>query len=291
MIQSEIMSKTIRNASQNDLPISDLRLRSGLGLRRKGSHGAPGIGKWVGRPGLRIVAAGIAALVMVVGLACGGGDGATSTALPVSTATNIPAPTATRPLFVAPTATRIPTPIATRVVSPTARLSSNPAPTRVVAPTRAPFLTPTIFAQPTRTPIPAPTRTPLPTPTRTPFVPRTQVSSSAPTATPFSPTSTLATGPTSTPIGSTQTSGTSSATMSFEHTGTESKVYLDVGASAGTTVTATLTGPSVTSSTVRTTVAGSSGQVRLTWTVDRFGEYTVTGTAGATPISSSVQVQ
>lgn len=243
-----------------------------------------------GKSKFKMAAAGIAVLVLTVGLACGGDDDATDS--PAPNATIIGVPTATMPVFIAPTATRIPAPTATRVAAPTERFVAISTPTRVVAPTQAPFLTPTIFAAPTRTPIPVPTRTPLPTPTRTPFVPRTQVSSSSPTATPFSPTSTPVTGPTATPIASSDQSSSTSPTLSFAHIQVgQSEVYLDVEVTAGNTVTATLIGPGITSSTVQTAVSGSSGEVRLTWTIDQFGEYSITGTAGPTPISVSATVE
>ena len=83
-----------------------------------------------------------------------------------------------------------------------------------------------------------------------------------------------------------------SPTLSFAHIQVgQSEVYLDVEVTAGNTVTATLIGPGITSSTVQTAVSGSSGEVRLTWTIDQFGEYSITGTAGPTPISVSATVE
>ena len=282
------MSQRMCKARLRSLPSADLGLRLSQEYSLDGYQDTAGIRPGGSKSKFKRAAAGISVLVLTVGLACGNGDGAT--ALPGPTATFIPVPTSPLPQFISPTATRIPAPTATRVVSPTVRFVTNTTPTRAVPPTRAPILTPTIFAEPTRTPIPRPTRTPLPTPTRTPFVPRTQVSSSSPTATPFSPTNTPLARPTATPIlPTTQESSTTSTsgTLSFE----QSEVYLDITVSPGTTVTATLSGAGVTSSTVQTEVAGSSGQVRLTWTVDQSGQYTVSGTAGAAPISGSVQVQ
>tara|TARA_B100001013_G_scaffold122485_1_gene71086 strand:- start:88 stop:309 length:222 start_codon:yes stop_codon:yes gene_type:complete len=71
----------------------------------------------------------------------------------------------------------------------------------------------------------------------------------------------------------------------------KSEIYLDVEVTAGNSVTATLSGPGITSSTVQTVVAGTSEEVRLIWTIDQFGEYSITGTAGPTPISGSVTVE
>ena len=128
-------------------------------------------------------------------------------------------------------------------------------------------------------------------------MPRTQVSSSSPTATPFSPTSTPVTGPTATPIALSAQSSSSSPTLSFvlgqfaHGQMGKSEIYLDVEVTAGNSVTATLSGPGITSSTVQTVVAGTGGEVRLIWTIDQFGEYSITGTAGPTPISGSVTVE
>ena len=81
--------------------------------------------------------------------------------------------------------------------------------------------------------------------------------------------------------------------MSFAHTQPEvqSEVYLDIQVQAGTSVTATLTGPGVVGSGQQSATAATGGQVRLTWTVNVFGAYAVNGTAGASAFNASVQVQ
>jgi hypothetical protein len=81
--------------------------------------------------------------------------------------------------------------------------------------------------------------------------------------------------------------------MSFAHTqpGIQSEVYLDVQVQAGTTVTATLTGPGVVGSAEMSASAATGGQVRLTWTVNLVGAYAVNGTAGTSFFTASVQVQ
>ena len=71
----------------------------------------------------------------------------------------------------------------------------------------------------------------------------------------------------------------------------QSQVHLDITVSAGTSVTATLSGPGVVSSAQQTGIAGSDGRVRLTWTVNTSGSYVATGTAGNFPISGSASVQ
>jgi hypothetical protein len=106
----------------------------------------------------------------------------------------------------------------------------------------------------------------------------------APTATPFAPT-------TEAPASTAPTAST--PTLSFAHTqpGVQSEVYLDIQVQAGTTVTATLSGPGIVGSAGQTAVAGSGGQVRLTWTVNVFGDYSVSGTAGTSSFSASITVQ
>ena len=71
----------------------------------------------------------------------------------------------------------------------------------------------------------------------------------------------------------------------------QSQVHLDITVASGTTVSITLTGPGVVSSALQTGVAGASGQVRLTWTVNASGSYVASGTAGSSPISGSASVQ
>ena len=68
-------------------------------------------------------------------------------------------------------------------------------------------------------------------------------------------------------------------------------MYLDVQVQAGTTVTATLTGPGLVGSAEQPATAGTGGQVRLTWTVNVYGDYAVTGTAGTSAFITSVQVR
>jgi hypothetical protein len=66
---------------------------------------------------------------------------------------------------------------------------------------------------------------------------------------------------------------------------------MDVTVASGTSITATLTGPGVVSTSLQSKIAGSDGRVRLTWTVNTSGSYVATGTAGNFPISGSASVQ
>ena len=66
---------------------------------------------------------------------------------------------------------------------------------------------------------------------------------------------------------------------------------LDIQVQAGTTVTGTLSGPGMVGSALQSNVAGSGGQVRLTWTVNLFGSYSVSGTAGTSTFTASIVVQ
>jgi len=150
--------------------------------------------------------------------------------------------------------------------------SSTPFPT----PSRTPFptLTPTMFVVPTPTPIATPTRfvvpTPFPTASPTPF--RTPTPTAIATSTPIpsqaAPVMTVAS------IGSGQ-----------------SQVHLDITVASGTSVSATLSGPGVVSAALQTGIAPSSGQVRLTWTVNASGSYVASGTAGSVSISGNASVQ
>ena len=81
--------------------------------------------------------------------------------------------------------------------------------------------------------------------------------------------------------------------MSFATTqsGNPSEVYLDITSSAGTTVTATLNGPGILSSALQTGIAGASGLVRLTWTINASGNYSASGTAGGSSFNSSIVAQ
>ena len=81
--------------------------------------------------------------------------------------------------------------------------------------------------------------------------------------------------------------------MSFARTqpGVQSEVYLDIQVDSGVTVTAILTGPGVVGSAQQSAVAPTGGQVRLTWTVNVFGNYSASGSAGSTSFNSSVTVE
>ena len=81
--------------------------------------------------------------------------------------------------------------------------------------------------------------------------------------------------------------------MSFVHTqpGVQSEVYLDIEVQSGTTVSATLAGPGVVSLAVQSATSGADGQVRLTWTINVFGLYTVSGSAGGSSFNDSIDVQ
>jgi hypothetical protein len=102
-----------------------------------------------------------------------------------------------------------------------------------------------------------------------------------PTATRPAPTAT----PTATPRPVT-------TTMSFAHTrpGVSSEVYLEVQGPAGAQVRITLTGPGVASAAQQTATIPDGGSLKLTWTINRFGAYTVTGAVGATQVTKSVNV-
>ncbi len=71
----------------------------------------------------------------------------------------------------------------------------------------------------------------------------------------------------------------------------QSQVHLDITVPSGTSVTATLSGAGVVSSSLQAGVAGADGRVRLSWTVNVSGSYVATGTAGSSSISGSVSVQ
>ena len=292
-------------------PVADcmVDIRPQPGVQKTRLVRPPGTVRWTG----------LLAVFLVIGAACGTAEGPEATATisdtadpgttpsaePVATLeataaftlspppTLIPTESPTLALDSAPTRVSRPTP--TRVVAPTTRLGSRSTPT----PVATPFLTPTAFAIPTPTAIPRPTPTPLPTPTRTPFVPRTRVVSVAPTSTPFAPTRTPVIAPTTAPVipttapSASGASTTATATLSFAVTqaGLPSEVYLDIRVQAGTTVTATLNGPGIVGSAEQTADAGTSGQVRLTWSIDAFGGYTVNGTAGTSSFVDSIELQ
>jgi len=150
---------------------------------------------------------------------------------------------------------------------------------------------PTAFTTATRTPFPTQFRTPFPTLTPTPFVIPTPTPIVTPTGfvaptmfptltpTPFrTPTPTLIS--TATPVMSVASSGSG-----------QSQVHLDITVPSGTSVTATLSGAGVVSSSLQVGVAGADGRVRLSWTVNVSGSYVATGTAGNSSISGSVSVQ
>ena len=216
-----------------------------------------------------------------------------------------------------PTQTQIAPAAATRVASPTATRVVLPTPTRFAVPTRAaitvaptPILTPTPFLAPTPTRVVLVTRRFVPTPTRTlvtgssayPVPTPTRTSSATPTPSALVPTGTPVATPTPTPTpfvptssASASTSGAASlmATLSFAHTqpGVQSEVYLEIQVQQGRVVTASLRGPGIVGAATQTTTAGYGGQVRLTWTINAFGEYSVSGTTGTSSFSDSIVVQ
>lgn len=154
----------------------------------------------------RVAVAGLAAMVLVLVAACGGGS---------DTSVQETAELPTIAALLSPTQTRILPPTAT---GPTRAPVPSPTPSRLPPPTRTPV------AAPTRTPVRVPTRTPFAAPTPTRILSRTSVSiptatrifSAAPTATPVPvPTRTPVAAPTRTPTPSANlgTAATQSAEM------------------------------------------------------------------------------
>lgn len=82
------------------------------------------------------------------------------------------------------------------------------------------------------------------------------------------------------------------ARLTFEPTGpsVRGEVYLDVLANGGAAVSATLTGPLVSSAPTLTGTTDAAGKLRLTWVVTQPGSYRVSGTVGGSPISAAVDV-
>lgn len=175
-------------------------------------------------------------------------------------------------------------------------------------PTALPTPLPTPFPTATRTPFPTATRTPFPTASPTPFIFRTPTPFVMPavalitTPTPTFPAVAPTVFPTSTPTPFVTPTPTRFAiatplplrpSMSYATTasGSPKEVYLDITVSAGTNVTATLNGPGILSSAQQSAVATGGGQVRLTWSINVAGNYSASGSAGATSFNSSVVVQ
>ncbi len=84
-----------------------------------------------------------------------------------------------------------------------------------------------------------------------------------------------------------------SAGTSFKHVvpGEYSEVYATVTTGPGASVKATLTGPGVDSAATQTITADSKGVAKFTWRIVLFGEYSVSGTAGADSFKSGVSVK
>ena len=214
--------------------------------------------------------------------------------LSLPAATRVPAPTRTQAPALSPTRAVLPT--ATRLVQPTpTRFVTSTRPGVTLAPT--PVRTPTPFLAPTPTRVVLATRVTVPTPTSGSMAPTpTRVSAGIPTPTVLIPTSTpFATRtpapglPTSTPVAG---SSTLTAALSFAHTqpDVQSEVYLDIEAQSGTAVSATLSGPGIVGSAVQSGAVASNGRLRLTWTINIFGNYSVTGLAGSSSFSDSIRV-
>ena len=104
----------------------------------------------------RWVAAGLMTAVLLIGAACGSaGEGGQGDTAPEGSPARTPIPTVTPTRFDGLATTTVPRPTPTRVVTATSVFS------RLATPTLRPFLTPTIFATPTRTPIPPPHEDPV----------------------------------------------------------------------------------------------------------------------------------
>ena len=239
-------------------------------------------------------------VVLAVAIACGPAEeqelsGPTLTPSPSPTLTQIASAATTR--VASPPATRAVLPTPTRFAIPT-RAAITVAPTPILIPT--PFLapTPTRVVPVTRTFVPTPTTTYLrggttyagPTPTRA-SSPTPTPTAFRPTSTPIVPTRTPVAAPTPTPI--VPTSSSSAASLTFAHTepGVQSEVYLEIQIQPGTVVTATLRGLGIVGAETQTTTGGNGGQVLLTWTINAFGEYSVSGTASTSSFSTSVVVE
>ena len=232
--------------------------------------------------------AALLAAGLVLAVACGTSEEPEPTVGVGPSSTDMPSlPTST--LLPAPTCTPLQTQTATRVVLPTATRLAQPTPTRFVTPSRAgvtpaptPVRTPTPFLVPTPTRVVLATRVAVPTPTTGSSAPTpTRVSVATPTPAVLLPTSTPVAG-----------SSTLTAALSFTHTQPEvqSEVYLDIEAQSGTAVSATLSGPGITGSAVQSGTVAANGQLRLTWTINMFGDYSVTGLAGGSSFSDSITV-
>jgi hypothetical protein len=79
----------------------------------------------------------------------------------------------------------------------------------------------------------------------------------------------------------------------YEHTmpGVQSEVYLDITGPAGANIDITLSGPGVVSPAHMTGTLADDGKLRLTWVINQFGTYSVSGTVGGAPVSATVSVQ
>ena len=80
--------------------------------------------------------------------------------------------------------------------------------------------------------------------------------------------------------------------MSFVHTqpGVESEVHVDIQAAPGASVVATLSGPGLITAGQQSGAPGDDGTLRLTWRINQFGTYSVSGTEGGAAFSDSVNV-
>lgn len=81
--------------------------------------------------------------------------------------------------------------------------------------------------------------------------------------------------------------------LSFAHVapGEYSEVYADISGPPGSSVDVTLSGPGVVSTARQTGTLSAAGTLRLTWRINQYGGYSVSGTVGGTPVGASVQVQ
>ncbi|MBI4311302.1 MAG: hypothetical protein HY681_05910 [Chloroflexi bacterium] len=72
------------------------------------------------------------------------------------------------------------------------------------------------------------------------------------------------------------------AGMSYAHVapGQYSEVYMDIPLTAGDVVTATLSGPGVVGEAKQSATSQFGGTVRLTWRINKLGEYKVDGRVG-----------
>ena len=80
--------------------------------------------------------------------------------------------------------------------------------------------------------------------------------------------------------------------MSVRHTqpGVESEIDVVIQASPGASVVATLSGAGVITMAQQSSATGDDGALTLTWRINQFGGYSVSGTAGGAPFSCSGSV-